>query len=293
MVAPIRVGTASVNWGFDPLYTWVKLPSFSRMLNEMASAGYAGTEISYHFPTDVNLLRKELTGRSLGAAASFVALDLRDPARHEEALRTITPVAQRLAALGSNTIVLSDKPSRERIEVAGRVSESDRLDWARWTAMCEGLNHAGEYLASLGMQTVFHPHVGTYVETRSEIDRLCASTNPALVGLCPDTGHLAYAGVRPEEIFADYASRIKYVHLKDVDAGKLEAVRAGGIDFVNAVRMGLFVELGTGMAGIGRIIEHLQSADYAGWLIVEQDAPANPLESARRNRRYLLEECGI
>jgi sugar phosphate isomerase/epimerase len=46
------VGTASVNWGFDPLYDWVTTPPFEHMLDEMASSGYAGTEISYHFPTD-------------------------------------------------------------------------------------------------------------------------------------------------------------------------------------------------------------------------------------------------
>jgi inosose dehydratase len=135
--------------------------------------------------------------------------------------------------------------------------------------------------------------VGTYVETREEIDQLCGSTDPALVGLCPDTGHLAYAGMEPEDIFADYSSRIKYVHLKDVDAAKLEVVRTKRVDFVSAVRMGLFVELGTGLVPIDQIIEHLEAANYSGWLIVEQDAPPNPLESARHNRAYLHQAFGL
>lgn len=199
MVSAIDVGTASVNWGFDPLYTWVRKPPFSRMLDEMTQAGYSGTEISYNFPTDVSELRDELSRRSLRAAATFHALDLRDAGKHDEALRDIGPIADRLQALGSDVLILSDQPCAARLAVAGRVAAdgSDGLDEREWQAMGHGLNRAGEELAVRGMHAVFHPHVGTYVETRAEIDRLCAKTDPALIGLCPDTGHLAYAGVSP------------------------------------------------------------------------------------------------
>ena len=57
MVGGIDVGTASVNWGFDPLYTWIKPPAFGRMLDEMAQAGYVGTEISYNFPSDISVIQ--------------------------------------------------------------------------------------------------------------------------------------------------------------------------------------------------------------------------------------------
>ena len=58
-------GTASVNWGFDPLYYWTNPPSFEQMLTEMAESGYAGTEISYHFPTDIPALRDDLARHRL------------------------------------------------------------------------------------------------------------------------------------------------------------------------------------------------------------------------------------
>lgn len=295
MVSAIDVGTASVNWGFDPLYTWVRRPSFARMLDEMAEAGYAGTEISYNFPADADELRGELGHRNLRAAATFYAVNLRDPANHREAMRGALTIADRLAGLGSDVLILSDEPTHARLSVAGRVAAdgSDGLGETAWIAMSDGLNQIGEGLAARGTRAVFHPHVGTYVETRSEIDRLCAMTDPALVGLCPDTGHLAYAGVAPEEIFRDYAGRIGYVHLKDVDPGKLEHVRAERIGFVRAVEMGLFVELGTGMVSTSTIIGALRGAAYRGWLIVEQDAPPDPLRSAIKNRNYLRQEFGL
>jgi inosose dehydratase len=257
----------------------------------MAQSGYEGTEISYNFPDDAALLRDELGRRNLKAAGTFHTLDVRDPMKHEEALRAVGPVADRLQALGSDVLILSDAPSPERLAVAGRVAGdgSDGLGDGAWQVMGAGLNRIGELLAGRGMRAVFHPHVGTYVETRAEIDRLCAVTDPALVGLCPDTGHLAYAGVSPEDIFADYADRIGYVHLKDVDGEKLARVREEGIGFVRAVEMGLFVELGTGMVVMPRIIEPLKRAGYRGWMIVEQDAPRDPLDAAIKNRLFLRE----
>ena len=162
-----------------------------------------------------------------------------------------------------------------------------------WRSLSAGINRAGEILAKRAMRAVFHPHVGSFVETRAEIDELCAANDPALVGLCPDTGHLAYAGVDTAAVFRDYATRIGYVHLKDVDPRKLERVRSEHIGFVDAVRMGLFVELGTGFVDLPLIVEALERASYQGWLIVEQDAPADPLASATRNRRYLSEAFGL
>ncbi len=67
VVSAISIGTASVNWGFDPFYTWVTTPPFEEMLDEMAHAGYEGTEISYNFPDDAPVLREQ--SARAGAAA--------------------------------------------------------------------------------------------------------------------------------------------------------------------------------------------------------------------------------
>jgi inosose dehydratase len=135
--------------------------------------------------------------------------------------------------------------------------------------------------------------VGTHIETREEIDRLCALTDPALLGLCPDTGHLAYAGADPEAVFVDYASRIWYVHLKDVDQNILEQVRAERLDFPAGVRRGLFVTLGDGVVDFDRIFNALRAAGYGGWIIVEQDAPDQPLYAAKRSRAFLRDTYGL
>lgn len=291
----MHVGTASVSWGYDPLYTWTSPPPFEQLLDEIAASGYEGTEISYHFPMDVASLRADLARRNLRAAATFHEVQLLDPARHDEEITRMLPVAGRLQELGCDILILSDTTSPRRLAVAGRVAPdgSDGLDDDQWQALALGLNRMGEALRGRGMRAVVHPHVGTYIETRAEIDRLCALTDPALIGLCPDTGHLAYAGVDPESVFVDYASRVWYVHLKDVDAAKLEAVRAQRLDFAAGVRFGLFVPLGQGMVNMDRIFDALRGSGYDGWIIAEQDAPAEPLAAAKASRAFLRDRYGL
>jgi inosose dehydratase len=277
------------------LYDWVVTPSFEQMLDEMAASGYEATEISYHFPTDIVALRRDLERRNLRAASTFHEVQLLDAAQHNAELARVVPVADRLQALGCDILILSDHSSPYRLQVAGRVAPdgSDGLSETQWQALASGLNRIGAYLRDRGMRAVFHPHVGTYVETRAEIDRLLSLTDLELLGLCPDTGHLAYAGADPEAVFVDYAPRIWYVHLKDMDAAKLAVVREQHLDFPSAVKLGLFVPLGDGMVNMHRIFAALQSAGYDGWVIVEQDAPADPLWAARRSRAYLRDTFGV
>ncbi len=293
MVSAISVGTASVNWGFDPFYTWVKTPAFDQMLDEMALAGYEGTEISYNFPDDSALLRAELQRRELRPASTFHAVNLRDRENHAAALQSSLRVARRLLDLGADVLILSDYATPHRMQIAGRVKRADMLDEPSWHAMADGLHRIAGALAELNVHAVFHPHVGTYVETMDEIARLCELTDPDLIALCPDTGHLAYAGADPNRVFYEYRDRVGYVHLKDVDPQVLEQVRREQIGFTDAVRMGMFVELGTGMVAVPEIVDSLRDAGYSGWIVVEQDAPKEPLASAKANRRYLRERCGL
>ncbi|HXT35161.1 MAG TPA: TIM barrel protein [Chloroflexota bacterium] len=291
----ISVGTASVTWGFDPLYDWTSPPTFDQLLAEMATAGYEGTEISYHFSTDSEELRTALRRHGLRAAATFHQVRLLDRSRHDEETARAMTVADRLQALGSDVLILSDHTTPQRVAVAGRVAAdgSDGLSESQWRNLAEGLNRIGEQLRLRGMRGVLHPHVGTYVETRAEIDRVLALTDPDLLGLCPDTGHLAYGGSDPEAVFVDYASRIWYVHLKDIDADKLEQARSRRLSLPEAVKNGLFVPLGDGMVDLARMIGALRGSRYQGWIIPEQDAPDDPLAAATRSREYLRRQFDL
>jgi len=95
-----------------------------------------------------------------------------------------------------------------------------------------------------------------------------------------------------------YGARIRHLHLKDVQLPILESARRDGIGFLEAVRRGVFCELGEGAVDLNKVIQDMTAGGYSGWAIVEQDvdtsrADVKPLESARRSRGYLRNVIGI
>lgn len=176
-----------------------------------------------------------------------------------------------------------------RRQVAGHVAPEDGLTDDEYAHFAEALNAVGAATLAEDVRACFHNHVGTVIETRAEIDRLLALTDPAVVFLGPDTGHLAWAGADAVAFCRDYADRILTLHLKDIDAGVAARGRAEGWDYGTFTAHGVFVELGEGGVDFPAIISLLRGHDFAGWLIVETDVTqkATALASAAASRRYL------
>ena len=107
--------------------------------------------------------------------------------------------------------------------------------------------------------------------------------------LCADAGHLVYGGADPVEVVRTFGSRVRYVHIKDVNPEVLAECQAHGIGFLDALRRYIFCGLGKGSVDLHGFVEGLRRAAFAGWMVVEEDtSPDPPLVAARRNRRY----CG-
>ena len=66
-----------------------------------------------------------------------------------------------------------------------------------------------------GVTMAYHHHKGTLIEKENEIDALMAATGPA-VGLLADSGHIAFAGGDPVRLLTNHATRIRYIHCKDL-----------------------------------------------------------------------------
>jgi inosose dehydratase len=87
-----------------------------------------------------------------------------------------------------------------------------------------------------------------------------------------------------------WASRIWYLHFKDMDPMVLMKSQAGGWDYFQSLRSGIFCELGQGCVDFAAVKGWLERSSYNGYITVEQDllpGMGTPLESARRNREYL------
>lgn len=297
----IKVGNAPVSWGVMEVAGWGDQIAFSKVLDEIAQAGYAGTELGPYgyFPIEPNKLRQELTARGLELIASFVPVPLAHSERHETGYQEAIRVAQLLAQSGARLIVLADEMSEGRMAVSGRVDEArDGMNDSQWDEAAQILTRISEACRTLGLSAVFHHHAGTFVETPKELARLCASTDADLLGLCLDTGHYLFGGGDPVDAVNLYGARIRHLHLKDVQLPTLEAARRDGIGFLEAVGRGVFCELGEGAVDFKRVIQGMTGIGYSDWAIVEQDVDtrttdAKPFESALRSRKYLRDVIGI
>jgi inosose dehydratase len=297
----IRIATAPVSWGIMEVEGRGGQKFYGEVLDEMVQAGYDGTELGpYGFmPTEPEELKAELAARSLQLVSAFVPIPLAAPERYQTSFEETLTVADLLAQSGARLIVLADAMSEARMAVAGRVNEErDGLTDEQWEAAADMLSRTARACAERGLRAVFHHHAGTFVETPKEIERLLAMTDADLIGLCLDTGHYFYGGGDPVEAVKKYSARIRHLHLKDVQPSILETVRQESVGFLEAVRRGVFCELGEGAVGFSQVIQGLQAVNYEGWAVVEQDVDitqpgVEPLQSARRSRVYLRSVIGL
>lgn len=294
----IHLAAAPVSWGVTEVAAGTVQFAWQQVMDEIAQAGYAATELGPfgYYPTDAADLRAALKSRGLALTSAFVPLPLHDmaafPAAAEEALH----IGRLLADLGASFLVLSSAGDERRSALAGQIPPDDDrgLDADGWRAAAQAVEDLARRARDLGLDTVFHHHAGTYVETPAELARLCALTDPALVGVCLDTGHYLYGGGAPRAAIAAYGARIRYVHLKDIDGARLAQAREAGWSFVQGVERGVFCALGRGAAEIAGCVADLRARGYQGWAVVEQDILGErdadgrtPLEGMRAAHVYL------
>lgn len=300
----ILIGNAPVSWGVMGGSSETDRVPYSQVLDEIAQAGYAGTELGPYgyFPTNAKQLRLELDRRKLRLASSFVPVALEKPEQAGAIVDAVLEVGSLLHGFGVGELLISGSSDPHRLEVAGSVAADGSDSWndREWSQVARTLDAVAHACHDrLGLRLAFHHHTGTFVETPAEIDRLMSITDPELIGLCLDTGHLTYGGGDPVTLTRKYAERIWYVHLKDVWPDKLQEVRSRRIHMRRAWEMGVFAELGQGCVNFVECAEILRSHGYQGWMIVEQDVvksptgPWSPLASAIQSRTYIRDFLGL
>jgi inosose dehydratase len=300
-MAQFRVGNAPCSWGsLEFEGTKGESIGYSQMLDELAATGYTGTELGDwgYMPTDPAQLGAELKRRGLVMLGAFVPVAMKNPAAHAAGIANAVKTAKLLAAVASDPkpfLVLADENGSvpERTQNAGRVTGSMSLSGAEWRIFAEGANSVGRAVAGeTGLATVLHHHCAGYVETADEIARFLDLTSPEAINLVFDTGHYVYGSGDQEVVAAleRFRDRIRYVHFKDCQPDVARAARQQAWDYFEALRHGVFCELGKGCVDFPAVLRWLRDDGYSGYTLVEQDVLPGmgaPKESARRNREYL------
>ncbi|MDE2859308.1 MAG: sugar phosphate isomerase/epimerase [Chloroflexota bacterium] len=272
------------------------VPPWDQVLREISAAGYAGTELGPfgYLPQDSALLRGALDELGLSLLAAYVQINLADPPAKQDEYDETMASTRLLSQMGCEWVVLSDALffNPKRAQRAGRIRPQDGMtedEWQRFIFNAE--DYGKRALDDYGLKAVFHPHVGAWIETEAEIDRLMNETDPRYLNLCLDTAHCLYGGGDPVAVARRWGERLKYLHIKECDNSVLETVREKGWDYFKAVELDVFPELGRGSVDFAALLDLLRELDYDGWAVIEQDIlpyrGLNPLESAKGNLAYL------
>ncbi|SEE77874.1 sugar phosphate isomerase/epimerase family protein [Ruania alba] len=275
-VNPLQFLASRDGW-FDPSLA----PPREEVLEIVAGAGFTAVQPDLGADEAVSNYAHTLGQAGLRAGPGYLSLDLSDdPAQNRDTIARARVDAARLAELGSPLAFLSlgTGPGHPRFDrpAHGHSTDGDRTARAR-----DLLVATAEAAAAEGLVTALHPHVGSWVETESEIDEVLASG----IGFGPDLGHLAWAGADVCGVLTRHRAAIAGVHVKDYDLDLLTEARTNNWDYRRTTAAGVWREPGTGDAPLEEALDVLPSHV---WIVVEVDwSVLPPVESVRRSASWV------
>lgn len=290
-----RIAAQPINWINDDFRDLGADCTLEAALDDMKEAGFEGTELGHRFPMSGTAIRALLTPRGLSLAGAWHSTFLAcKPWVEDEA--AFDAHADRLQLAGASVIILAECTGAIHGDGKTPLSQGPqqpKVDEVTWRGVCEGLDRLARRAAARGMKTAYHPHMGTMVQTREDVDELMAGTRD--LGLLLDTGHLAFSGDDPMITLQKHSGRITHVHTKDLRFAVARQARAEGWSFERAVRAGVFTVPGDGDIDFAALLGELNRSGYAGWVVVEAEQDpkvANPLEYAKKGRATLRRLLG-
>ena len=271
----IRFGVHAITWGATGL---------RQAVQDISSQGFRGIET---FDAEVkNFAGREaeldslLGDHGLRLVSLYGGGNMHIPEQREEVIARNERLARFLGERGAIPLTLG--PGRRS---PGGTTAAELREMA---ATC---NEIGKRSQEYGVLACVHPHWGTTIQNRDEIDRIFELVDPRYVFMNADPAHMQKAGYDPVEVFRTYSSIIKYAHFKDYKQPEQEqqAIGTGGTAIIPD-----FVEFGLGVIDLPGLVQVLKEANYDGWITVELDqSTRGPLESLRMNKEYVEQRLGL
>ena len=266
-----RFGYAAITWGGND----------RQAMADISEIGFRGIQLRTSAVEQYGKRPAELNELLAKQGLAFVALSSGnigiDPAKADEEMAMHVKHARFLRDCGGLYLQVIDiRPSSVTAEDYGR--------------MARRLNELGKRVADLGLRLGYHHHMGSLGEAPDEVDRILNATDPTAVYLQLDTAHYLQGGGDPVAAIRKYASRILFLHLKDVRNRRPEPGARNQQSFQ-------FVELGQGRADVKGVATALESVGFKGWVVIELDAVTEPGRTAKAsaimNRDYVTRELGL
>jgi inosose dehydratase len=269
----VRIGINPLSWMNDDLPALGGETALETALAEGKEIGYEGFELGNKFPKDGPALKAKLDAFGLACVSGWYSGFLAEDSVEAEVERCKAHMSK-LQYNGVKVVVYGECAGTIQGQIDTPLAKRPRFaSDALWKAYAERLNAFGAHLKkTYGITLAYHHHMGAYVESPEDLDRLMALTDPASVGLLYDTGHAYFGGAtEPDLLLKKHVARVVHVHCKDVRPKVIAQARNDGWSFLNGVLNGTFTVPGDGVIDYDAILKTLHAAGYQGWLVVEAE----------------------
>ena len=287
----VKIGINPISWANDDLPELGGDTPLETILSEGSEIGYRGFELGNKFPKQPEALRNVLARYGVELVSGWYSGELARRSVEQEIL-AVGPHLQLLAQNGANVMVYGEVA--DSIQGKQSVPLSRRPQFAgdgQWREYAEKLDAFARHTLSHGVRLAYHHHMGAYVETAADVDRLMSLTSPD-VGLLFDSGHITFAGGNAVEVLQKHVARVCHVHCKDVRPEVAREARKQDWSFLASVLKGVFTVPGDGHIEFKSLLKVLHEHGYSGWLVVEAEqdpALAPSYQYAQMGLRHLRE----
>ena len=269
----VRIGINPLSWMNDDLPALGGETPLETALAEGKEIGYEGFELGNKFPKEGPTLKAKLDSFGLACVSGWYSGFLAEDSVAAE-IERCKPHMSKLQYNGVKVVVYGECAGTIQGQIDTPLAKRPQFaNDALWKAYAQRLNTFGAHLQkTYGITLAYHHHMGAYVESPDDLDRLMALTDPASVGLLYDTGHAYFGGAtKPDLLLKKHVARVVHVHCKDVRPQVIAQARNDGWSFPNGVLNGTFTVPGDGVIDYDAILSTLHAAGYQGWLVVEAE----------------------
>ena len=265
----VRIGINPISWSNDDLPSLGGETPLEVALSEGKKIGYDGFELGNKFPREPKALREVLARHDLALVSGWYSGQLARRSLEEE-IAAVGPHLELLASNGATVMVYGEVANSIQGSTAPLYKRPRFFRDDQWREYAEKLTAFARYTLERGLRVGYHHHMGAYVETPADVDRLMALAGDE-VGLLFDTGHMTFAGGDAVAMLEKHVARVCHVHCKDVRPAVIKLARNRDWCFLEAVINGAFTVPGDGAVDFDSLLSILENAGYRGWLVVEAE----------------------
>jgi inosose dehydratase len=200
-----RIGHTGITWG----YSADDAPNAIRDVGELGFRGFESFGSVLEAWDERGGLGDLLEAQHLPLVGAYCPLNLTDPAQRSDEVRKAARWATLISSYGGRIAVIGPNAvDRKRFDFAAVRND-----------LIITLNDIAHVMSDFSLKAAVHPHSGSCIMQREEIQIVMDTAHARDVWLCPDTGEMLASGVDPLPIIRQYGERIAHVHIKDYKGG--------------------------------------------------------------------------